>query len=60
MDIILLAILNLIFKGIESRDFHGLFMVLSYILDIRHFPPGPLHILFILFYVFVFKFYHLG
>jgi hypothetical protein len=45
------------FKVDSLMRFYGLFMILSYSLDIRH---VPLQIIFSLFYVFIFKFYHLG
>jgi hypothetical protein len=44
------------FKGIVSWDFDGLFMILSYSLDVRQVPP---QILFFKFYLFIFKLYHL-
>jgi hypothetical protein len=42
------------FKGIVSWDFDGIFMILSFSLDVRQLP---LDILFLKFYVIIFKFY---
>jgi hypothetical protein len=41
------------FEGIVSWDFYGIFMILSYSLDVRQLP---LDIRFFKFYVFIFKF----